>query len=442
MPGFWDTLLEKSASQPRSDIAQAAQDSRALNTGIVDVSISPNVNNINKYGFTNPVVNRCAKLCASNIATCRPILHFRGKEYHLEEMPTRWKPFFTYWRRKVYDSILNYQVHGYSIWNITVAQNSIFSEVLPATNYRVTTDKDGEIVGIRVDGISSRGLKYGETFRGKDIDGVLLWLDKGTEGDETKAQSVVTMGANTINAHNSATTWILNVTTNGGSMSGFLTYIGDPKNRPKQTQIDALKQKIRKEASGAKNAGNLVTIIGGDWKWTPMGADPKSMMVSQVSDKLAVDICMYFGVPPQLLGIKGASTYANVTVAQQILYVNTLKSLMLSFYETISEHICNQMGLPVGALQISGDLNDLEALQELGNINLQRLNSVTTISLNEKRRRSGVQPIDDPQADEVPALTQGASTSGSMDQPPDREPPESENDDSPPPNDDQPPDPE
>lgn len=99
-------------------------------------------------------------------------------------------------------------------------------------------------------------------------------------------------------------------------------------------QFGRLKEMIAEDFTGAANAGKAMILEGGlDWK--EISLSPKDMDFIEGKHSAARDIALAFGVPPQLLGIPGDSTYSNLVEARAALWEQTI----LPLAENTIDHI-------------------------------------------------------------------------------------------------------
>ena len=71
---------------------------------------------------------------------------------------------------------------------------------------------------------------------------------------------------------------------------------------------------IKEQFTGQSNAGKPILLEGG-LQWQEMNLTPKDMDFIESKNSAARDIALAFGVPPQLLTIKGDNSYNNMQEA-------------------------------------------------------------------------------------------------------------------------------
>ena len=135
--------------------------------------------------------------------------------------------------------------------------------------------------------------------------------------------------AYSIDMHNQANGWNQSLMQNSARPSGALIVKGqgDSPSRLSEDQYYRIKQQVDEQFSGAANAGRPLLLEGG-LEWKEMGLSPREMDYIQAKHSAARDIALAFGVPPQLLGIPGDSTYSNLAEARLALWEQTILPLM------------------------------------------------------------------------------------------------------------------
>jgi HK97 family phage portal protein len=129
-----------------------------------------------------------------------------------------------------------------------------------------------------------------------------------------------------ITAFNEALKWNNALINNGANPSGALR----TDSALTDEQFNRLKQDLEVSYSGAKNAGKPILLENGlDWK--EMSLSPKDMDYNQGVLSSARFICTAYGVPSQLVGITGDSTYSNYEQALLSFLQDTLAPEALDF---------------------------------------------------------------------------------------------------------------
>ncbi len=144
--------------------------------------------------------------------------------------------------------------------------------------------------------------------------------------DDWYGLAAVEPGAKAIDQHNEAAKWLMALLQNSARPSGALVSSGEVG----ADSFQRLQAQIQDQYSGAQNAGRPMLLEGGlDWK--AMGLSPTDMGIVDAANSAARTVSLSFGVPPQMLGIPGDSTYANYEQARLAFWEETVIPLVKFF---------------------------------------------------------------------------------------------------------------
>lgn len=146
-----------------------------------------------------------------------------------------------------------------------------------------------------------------------------------------------------------------------------------------------LKEEIEQQFSGAANAGRPLLLEGG-LTWKELSLNPKDMDYQENILMAARFIASVFHVPPQLVNIKGESTYSNYEQAELSFWADTVLPLLCSILDDFNRWLSP---LYKDAPFIWYDEDSITALEPLRKIKSERLNNSAFISTNEKRYAMG-----------------------------------------------------
>lgn len=198
--------------------------------------------------------------------------------------------------------------------------------------------------------------------------------------------SPIEAAAYSIDQHNQAGAWNQALLQNGARPSGALVVGGGNDQTLSEEQYTRIKQQMDSEFTGAANAGKPLLLEGG-LDWREMSLSPKEMDFIEVKNSAARDIALAFGVPPQLLGIPGDNTYANLAEARLALWEQTILPLAEGMRDALNNWLLPQFG---GVLELRLDTDGISALAER-RLNLwSRVNEATFLSDEEKREMLGM----------------------------------------------------
>ena len=181
---------------------------------------------------------------------------------------------------------------------------------------------------------------------------------------------------------------------------------------------DADREKYEAEAeakfSGQKRVGKPILIDGQQVSISSLGMNNQELEYSVGKQQLIVEIAQLLGVPSELLDDRQASTYNNVRQAHVGFYSETiaeeLKLLAESLYNQLPIILNGDMSLlPANTkyddLQLRFDYSKIQgSTQNIIDLSpaLVSLQSARNITINEARRYLGLEPLDDPEANEIP----------------------------------------
>lgn len=207
-------------------------------------------------------------------------------------------------------------------------------------------------------------------------------------------QSPIEAAAFSVDQHNEAGKWNLAMLQNSASPSGAFVV----EQSLSDEQFERIKSQMLNGYQASKNAGKPMVLDGGaDWK--QFGLSPKDMDWIEGRNTSSRDIAKAFGVPSQLLGIPGDSTYANYREARQALWIETLIPEIDEFQGELNNWL-----VPMyenDRLYLDYDKDSLEALTPTRTAIWERVNTSEFLSINEKREAVGYEPHDAPEADEI-----------------------------------------
>lgn len=194
-----------------------------------------------------------------------------------------------------------------------------------------------------------------------------------------------------VDAHNESSRWNLALVQNGGTPSGVL-YQDEADAPLTDAQFDKLKSEIENQYTGAVNAGRPLLLEGG-LKWQDMGLSPKDMDWASAKNMSAREIALAFGVPPQMMGVPDAQTYANYAEARQSLWEDTVIPLAYDIAQELTNWLVPDFaeGTARGKqpLKLTLDLDDVPALAAKRAAKFDRIAGASFLSDDEKRKALG-----------------------------------------------------
>ncbi|MEQ3625978.1 MAG: phage portal protein [Celeribacter sp.] len=204
--------------------------------------------------------------------------------------------------------------------------------------------------------------------------------------DDWYGLSPVEAGAYSVDQHNESMSWMQALLQNSARPSGALAVKDDRE--LSDDQFNRLKVEVQEQYSGSKNAGRPMILEGG-LQWQAMGLSPSDMGIIEGKHSAARDVCLAFGVPPQLLGIPGDNTYSNYAEARQAFWEDTVIPLVKYFASEINAWLSPYFE---GAV-IKPDFDQIEAIAEKRREMWAMGNKSMELTVDEVREMKGYEPL-------------------------------------------------
>jgi HK97 family phage portal protein len=202
-----------------------------------------------------------------------------------------------------------------------------------------------------------------------------------------------------VDQSNSGAEWNMNVLQNSGRSSGAFVYApdGNPGAQMSTAQKQKLQEDMRNNLLGPRNARLPMLLDGGlDWKEMAMTAQEMDWLEGiQAADRA---ICRVFGVPSQLLNIPGDNTYSNYEQARLALYEETVMPNLDLWLDALNSWLVPCYG---NNLSLVMDEDKISALAPRRKEKFDMLSESTWMTINEKREAMNLEPIPEPEADEI-----------------------------------------
>lgn len=167
-------------------------------------------------------------------------------------------------------------------------------------------------------------------------------------------------------------------------------------------QFARVKQQISEDYSGTRQAGKPIVLDNG-MSWTQMGTNPKDMEFLENRRENSRAVALAFGVPPQVLGIPGDSTFSNMEQAKLALWEETVIPMLTAILDALNNWLAPMFGPD---LYITYDKDSISALEPRRKELFERMQKAMWLTKNEKRIATGYEelPIDflKVESDELP----------------------------------------
>lgn len=207
--------------------------------------------------------------------------------------------------------------------------------------------------------------------------------------DDWYGLSPMEAAAYSIDQHNQCGAWNQALLQNGARPSGALmvkTAEGQGGTLT-EAQFGRLRQQLDEQFSGPQNAGRPLLLEGG-LEWTDMSLSPRDMDFIAVKNSSARDVALAFGVPPQLLGIPGDNTYANLQEARLALWEQTILPLIEHLTDALNNWLVPMFD---AALELVPDQDAIPVLAAKRDAYWERISNAGFLTDDEKRRLLGLE---------------------------------------------------
>src|SRR5437868_593303 len=118
-----------------------------------------------------------------------------------------------------------------------------------------------------------------------------------------------------------------------------------------------------------------------------MSLTPKDMDFIEAKNSSARDIALAFGVPPQLLGIPGDNTYANLQEARLALWEQTILPLLENVTDALNNWLVPMFDT---SLELGLDQDAIPVLAAKRDAYWERISKADFLSDDEKRTLLGI----------------------------------------------------
>ncbi len=216
----------------------------------------------------------------------------------------------------------------------------------------------------------------------------VLHLKNFNPSDDWVGLSQVESASYSIDIHNQASAWNKSLLQNGARPTGAMI-VKSHNNTPgylTDEQFKRLVDQIEGKFMGSGNAGRPLVLEGG-LEWKEMGYSPKDMDFVETKNTASREIALAFGIPPQLLGIKGDSTYNNMQEARLAFWEETVLPLIDCTVDSLNNWFVHLFG---NEIRLSYNSNNISALSLKQDRIWQRINNTSFMTVDEKRSALGL----------------------------------------------------
>ncbi len=380
------------------------------------------------YG-QNPVVHACVAKIATAIASIDPIVYrvdakgnrTKAEGSELEKLILRPNPQMS-WRKFSHTLASNYLIGGNAyVLGTGIDENQLRPK--PPKELYLLSPKCTRVKENR-EGVFPEAFEYTtlagrkDVYRVNPVSGMSAVLQVKTYNPIDPWYGLPPMAAAAfgVDVFNAGQSWNLALLQNEARPSGAMVVQGgDGKpGELSDQQYQRLREQIESMFSGAKNAGRPLLLEGGlDWK--PMSMTAKDMDHMNNMLTAARFVASVFGVPPQIIGIPGDSTYANFEQATLSFWEDTVLPLLGFVLDEFNRWLAPLYG---PEYQVWYDEEMIPALEAKRKQKGERINAAGYMTINEKREAMGLEALKEGgDTVLVPSSTIPLELAGSMDLP-------------------------
>jgi HK97 family phage portal protein len=209
--------------------------------------------------------------------------------------------------------------------------------------------------------------------------------------NDWRAMSAIDPAAFSIDVHTAALRWNKALLDNAAQPSGALQYEPPAGVDAHLTdeQFERQKRELEESFTGPQNAGRPL-LLEGYMRWVQMSLSPKDMDFENCKNSSAREIALCMGVPALLLGIPGDNTFANYTEANKAFYRQTVIPLVSQWCRAMTWWLGPAFGADI---RLVPNTDALEVFADEREKEWRRIESSTTLTINEKRRLQGEKPV-------------------------------------------------
>lgn len=204
--------------------------------------------------------------------------------------------------------------------------------------------------------------------------------------DDFYGMSAIEPAARSIDQHNEAMAYIQSLLQNQATPKGGLKVPGDV--RLGDDERARILAQLEQRYTGGVNGGRTMLLEGG-LEWVEMGLSPSDLQVIETMHAAARNISLALGVPPQMIGIPGDSTYSNFQEARISFYEETVLPLL----HLITQEHNDWLGRSFDGQQLTPDLEQVPALVDKKRQLWEMADASTDLTIDERRELKGYPPL-------------------------------------------------
>jgi HK97 family phage portal protein len=223
----------------------------------------------------------------------------------------------------------------------------------------------------------------------------ILHLKYNDPDDDFYGFSPIKAAGLAIDQNNLAKGWNIDILNNGGMPNGSLS-TSDGLTEDQFRDVEAQMKSYNTNKRGQ------TLILQGGLKYERFSMSAEDMGFVNATKMSAREICIVFGVPPEILGDSTNKTYNNYAQARKAFYEETIIPELDRFEEEFCSWLIAKFNYSARKYKLTYNKEDIEAIQEDVNIKWEKANSSYFLTLNEKRNLVGYDDVDNGEVFLVP----------------------------------------
>ena len=259
-------------------------------------------------------------------------------------------------------------------------------ELIKPEKINILTDRGDNIIYRYKDGQKIHDYSVNLKTNKRDILHIKLY----NPSNEFYGLSPFEVATYPIDQHNESSRYNKSLLQNCARPSGAIVFTPQndgTSNTLTEDQYQRLQEQINENF--LKNTGRPILLEGGlDWK--EMSISPKEMDFLECRQNAAREIALAFGVPPQLLGIKGDATYNNMMEARLVLWEQTIIPFINLVTNALEDFLSSNFD---EKLDIDFDMDKVATLSSKRDSEWMKVANASFMTINEKRQFVGLDPI-------------------------------------------------
>jgi HK97 family phage portal protein len=250
-------------------------------------------------------------------------------------------------------------------------------------------DKKGQVVAW----VYKKGTPAEATWRPEEV----LQLSLFDPLQDGEAVSPIEPSAFNVSQSNFSHQWNMTLLKNAGKRS-----IAVRSEIPlDDDEIERIKEKLKETSLGYKHAGEPLVFSAGSTigrEIQELGLKPTEMDWLRGQEQAERGISTAMGVPPQLTGDTGSQTFSNYREARESLWQEEVVPLVewlvgeFNVWLITGTHAVKEWA----GLELRPDFDGIDALQEDQSKSWERVDKSRELTVNEKRKAKGYEPLEGP----------------------------------------------